>query len=133
MKRLLGVFLVIAIMLLSASCENTPPEPIPMGNGAYWTDEAVMVIQTEEELDAETLHAHLKNSGILLTHTPALAEKIQDLLTTKTKTSIDGDELAILFYQTRDGVSAVYMLEGNTTDVDAEIDDIIQTIKTERQ
>ncbi len=135
MKRLLSMILALAVLCLISGCQigNDTEIPPTLEKGAFWTDDTILIIQSEDEIDAETLKSHCENEGIIAVFSPELASAVQDTLKPNVSVSISGNEKAFLFYINKYGTYSSYFLESNATSIDSEVDDMVKTIKTTRQ
>ncbi len=135
MRRFFAICLILTSLVLLCSCgkpnDDTPEIP---EKGAFWTDEAVMVLQNESEIDAEAMRTHCENKGIIAVFSGEMATAVQDALGPMQVTvDFTGEEEAVLFYINKYGTYTTYCLESNASSNDSEIDDMVHTIKTERQ
>ncbi len=137
MKRIISLFLVFAVIFVFCGCQTdqTDDEDLQKTEkGAFWTDDAVMVLQNESEIDAEAMKTHCENKGIIAVFSGEMATVVQDALgPMKVTVDFTGEEKAVLFYINKYGTYTTYCLESNASSNDSEIDDMIHTIKTERQ
>lgn len=52
------------------------------------------------------------------------------MIATTMTTEFTADDLAVIFYKMADGVPGISLVQGNTTDLDTEIDEMIESAKT---
>ena len=100
--------------------------------GDYWNDDSVFVVSAESDIDAEQIKAHYDNGGIIVVRNWQLADDVEGLLKATVSTSYTDEDLAIIFYKTEGGSTGSGCIQGNTTDLESEIDDMVARAK-ERQ
>lgn len=97
--------------------------------GNYWNDESVMVINTESDIDAEQIKAHYDRDGILVIRDWRLADDVEGIVKATVSTSYTDEDLAIVFYKTKGDSTGSGCIQGNTTDLEGEIDNMVERAK----
>ena len=100
--------------------------------GDYWNDDSVMVINTEKDIDEEKIKAHYDNGGIIVVRNTMLSEDVQSIVKEKVISERDEKDLAVIFYRNKNGVSGTSIIQGNTSDLEEEIDDAVKRAKAEQ-
>lgn len=100
--------------------------------GKYWRDESVMVISTELDIDPEKIKSHYDNGGIIVVRETSLSNDVQIIIKGLELPESDEKDLAALFCKTKDGVSYTGVIQGNTTDLESEIDSMVARAKSEQ-
>lgn len=103
---------------------------LPMGD--YRNDEDVIVINTESDIDAEQLKAHYENGGIIVVRDWQFADDVEGFVKEVVSTSYTAEDLAVVFYKTKSGSTGSGCIQGNTSDLEGEIDCMVERAK-ERQ
>lgn len=101
-------------------------------HGEYVEDKGVLIISKDADLEAVDITEHYSNGSIILVTNWVLAQQVQDTISPTVQTSFSASDAAILFYKQESGVPGTSVIEGNSSDWDAEIDKMIATAK-ERQ
>ena len=100
--------------------------------GKYWNDESVMVINTQADIDAEKIKMHYDNGGIIVVRDTTLSNDVQGILKNTDVPECDEKDLATIFCKTKDGVCYTSVVQGNTSDLEREIDDMVARAKAEQ-
>lgn len=100
--------------------------------GDYWNDEKVIVINTESDIDAEQIKTHCDNGGIIVVRDWQLADDVEGFVKEVVSTSYTAEDLAVVFYKTKSGSTGSGCIQGNTSDLEGEIDCMVERAK-ERQ
>lgn len=132
MKKLISLLLVAVLSFSLCACNQTgAPENPDTGSAAdYLSDETVMIVSEKAELDEAAIKKHYSEGGIVLIRNWELASEVQKMIATTMTTEFTSDDLAVIFYKTADGVPGISLVQGNSTDLDAEIDEMIESAKT---
>lgn len=132
MKKLISLLLVAVLSFSLCACNQTGvPENPDTGSAAdYLSDETVMIVSEKAELDEAAIKKHYSEGGIVLIRNWELASEVQKMIATTMTTEFTSDDLAVIFYKTADGVPGISLVQGNSTDLDAEIDEMIESAKT---
>ena len=101
-------------------------------HGEYVDDKTVLIISKDSDLEAFDITEHYSNGNIILVTNWALAQQVQDTISPTVQTSFSASDASILFYKQESGAPGTSVIEGNSSDLDAEIDKMIATAK-ERQ
>ncbi len=132
MKRLFVILLTCSLLLLLCACNSDTPKPTP-SPGAFRTDESVLILENAAEIDADNIRTHLSNKGIVAVFSKEIASALQEALHPAVAVSFEENDRAVLFYMSKYGAPATYTLQSNADQIDADIDDMIETIRRERQ
>jgi len=132
MKKLISLLLVAVLSFSLCACNQTgAPENPDTGSAAdYLSDETVMIVSEKAELDEAAIKKHYSEGGIVLIRNWELASEVQKMIATTMTTEFTSDDLAVIFYKTADGVPGISLVQGNSTDLDTEIDEMIESAKT---
>lgn len=132
MKKLISLLLVtiLSFSLLCACSQTGTPENLNADSAAdYLSDEAVMIISEKSELEETAIKKHYSDGGIVLIRNWELASEVQKMIATTMTTEFTSDDLAVIFYKMADGVPGISLVQGNSTDLDTEIDEMIESAK----
>lgn len=131
MKKLISLLLVTLLAFSLCACNQTgTPENPDAGSAAdYLSDEAVMIISEKSELEETAIKKHYSDGGIVLIRNWELASEVQKMIATTMTTEFTSDDLAVIFYKMADGVPGISLVQGNSTDLDTEIDEMIESAK----
>ena len=100
--------------------------------GDYWNDENVIVINTEADIDAEQLKAHYENGGIIVVRDWQLANDVETIVRGTNASEHDEKDLATVFCKSKSGAPYTGVVQGNTSDLESEIDDMVARAKSEQ-
>lgn len=116
----------VVIKGTSAFIVNGPKE------GKYWTDENVMVINIESDVAPEQIIAHYENGGIIVVRNRSLSNDVQGIIKDTVVPESDEKDLATVFCKTKSGISFISTIQGNTSDLESEIDDMVASAKSKQ-
>lgn len=97
--------------------------------GKYWSDASVMVINTASDVDAEKITAHYDNGGMIVVRDWQLAGSVQALLKANVAADATQQDLAAVFYKTKSGALGSGFVQGGSSEVEREIDEMIERAK----
>ena len=97
--------------------------------GDYRTDAKVKVIYTEVDIDAEQLKAHYENGGIIVVRDWQLADDVETIVRGTEASEHDEKDLATVFCKSRSGTPYTGVVQGNTSDLEGEIDEMVANAK----
>ena len=100
--------------------------------GAYRNDEKVKIINTESDIDAEQLKAHYDNGGIIVVRDCQLANDVEILVRDVEASEHDEKDLATVFCKSKSGAPYTGVVQGNTSDLESEIDEMVARAKSEQ-
>lgn len=100
--------------------------------GAYRNDEKVKIINTESDIDAEQLKAHYDKGGIIVVRDWQLANDIEIIVRDVEASEHDEKDLATVFCKCKSGAPYTGVVQGNTSDLESEIDDMVARAKSEQ-
>ena len=100
--------------------------------GAYRNDEKVKIINTESDIDAEQLKAHYDKGGIIVVRDWQLANDVEIIVRDVEASEHDEKDLATLFCKSESGAPYTGVVQGNTSDLESEIDDMVARAKSEQ-
>ena len=100
--------------------------------GAYRTDEKVKIINTESDIDAEQLKAHYDNGGIIVVRDWQLANDVEIIVRDVEASEHDEKDLATVFCKSKSGAPYTGVVQGNTSDLEGEIDKMVERAKSEQ-
>jgi len=100
--------------------------------GDYRNDERVMVVSTETDIDAEKIKAHYDNGGIIVVRDWQLTDDVQTIVRGTVATENDEKDLATVFCKSKSGAPYTGVVQGNTSDLESEIDDMVARAKSEQ-
>ena len=103
-----------------------------LSTGDYWNDEDVIVINTESDIDAEQLKAHYDNGGIIVVRDWQLANDVETIVRGTNASEHDESDLATVFCKCKSGAPYTGVVQGNTSDLESEIDDMVARAKSEQ-
>lgn len=131
MKKLFSLLLVTILSFSLCACSQTdaPENPNTDSPAAYLSDEAVMIISEKSELEETAIKKHYSDGGIVLISNWELASEVQTMIATTMTTEFTTDDRAVILYKMADGVPGISLVQGNTSDLDAEIDEMIESAK----
>lgn len=101
-------------------------------SGDYRNDEKVKVVNTESDIDAEQLKAHYENGGIIVVRDWQLANDVETIVRGTNASEHDEKELAIVFCKSKSGAPYTGVVQGNTSDLENEIDNMVARAKSEQ-
>ena len=97
--------------------------------GAYRNDEKVKIINTESDIDAEQLKAHYDNGGIIVVRDWQLANDVEIIVRDVEASEHDEKDLATVFCKSKSGAPYTGVVQGNTSDLEGEIDEMVTNAK----
>ena len=97
--------------------------------GAYRNDEKVKIINTESDIDAEQLKAHYDNGGIIVVRDWQLANDVEIIVRDIEASEHDEKDLATVFCKSKSGAPYTGVVQGNTSDLEGEIDEMVARAK----
>lgn len=100
--------------------------------GDYRNDEKVKVVNTESDIDAEQLKAHYENGGIIVVSDWQLANDVETIVRGTNTSEHDEKDLATVFCKSKSGAPYTGVVQGNTSDLENEIDDMVARAKSEQ-
>ena len=100
--------------------------------GAYRNDEKVKIINTESDIDAEQLKAHYDNGGIIVVRDWQLANDVEIIVRDVEASEHDQKDLATVFCKSKSGAPYTGVVQGNTSDLEDEIDEMVERAKSEQ-
>ena len=103
-----------------------------LSTGDYWNDEDVIVINTESDIDAEQLKAHYDNGGIIVVRDWQFADDVENIVRDTEASEHDEKDLATIFCKCKSGAPYTGVVQGNTSDLESEIDDMVARAKSEQ-
>ena len=103
---------------------------LPTGN--YRNDEKVKIINTESDIDAEQLKAHYENGGIIVVRAWQFANDVETIVRGTNASEHDEKDLATVFCKSKSGAPYTGVVQGNTSDLESEIDEMVARAKSEQ-
>lgn len=100
--------------------------------GDYRSDEKVKVIYTESDIDEAQLKAHYENGGIIVVRDWQLANDVETLVRGVEASEHDEKDLATVFCKSKSGAPYTGVVQGNTSDLEGEIDEMVARAKSEQ-
>ena len=100
--------------------------------GAYRNDEKVKIINTESDIDAEQLKAHYDNGGIIVVRDWHLANDVETIVRGTNASEHEGKDLATVFCKSKSGAPYTGVVQGNTSDLEGEIDEMVERAKSDQ-
>ena len=100
--------------------------------GDYRSDEEVIVINTESDIDAKQLKAHYDNGGIIIVRDWQLANDVETIVRGAEASEHDEKDLATVFCKCKSGAPYTGVVQGNTSDLESEIDKMVARAKSEQ-
>lgn len=100
--------------------------------GAYRNDEKVKIVNTESDIDAELLKVHYENGGIIVVRDWQLANDVETIVRGTNTSEHDEKDLATVFCKSKSGVPYTGVVQGNTSDLENEIDNMVARAKSEQ-
>ena len=100
--------------------------------GGYRNDEKVKVIYTESDIDAEQLKVHYDNGGIIVVRDWQLANDVETIVRGIEASEHDEKDLATVFCKSKSGTPYTGVVQGNTSDLESEIDEMVARAKSEQ-
>lgn len=97
--------------------------------GDYRNDEKVIVINTESDIDAEKIKAHYDNGGIIVVRDWQLADDVEIIVRGTNTSEHDEKDLATVFCKSKSGAPYTGVVQGNTSDLESEIDEMVANAK----
>lgn len=100
--------------------------------GDYRNDEKVKVVNTESDIDAEQLKAHYENGGIIVVSDWQFANDVETIVRGTNTSEHEEKDLATVFCKSKSGAPYTGVIQGNTSDLENEIDDMVARAKSEQ-
>ena len=100
--------------------------------GAYRNDEKVKIINTESDINAEQLKTHYDNGGIIVVRDWQLANDVEIIVRDVEASEHDEKDLATVFCKSKSGAPYTGVVQGNTSDLEGEIDEMVERAKSEQ-
>ena len=100
--------------------------------GAYRNDEKVKIINTESDIDAEQLKAHYDNGGIIVVRDWHLANDVETIVRGTNASEHEEKDLATVFCKSKSGAPYTGVVQGNTSDLEGEIDEMVERAKSDQ-
>ena len=100
--------------------------------GAYRNDEKVKIINTESDIVAEQLKAHYDNGDIIVVRDWQLANDVEIIVRDVEASEHDEKDLATVFCKSKSGAPYTGVVQGNTSDLEGEIDEMVERAKSEQ-
>ena len=97
--------------------------------GDYRNDEKVKIINTESDIDAEQLKAYYENGGIIVVRAWQLADDVENIVRDTEASEHDEKDLATVFCKSKSGAPYTGVVQGNTSDLESEIDEMVTNAK----
>ena len=97
--------------------------------GDHRNDEKVKIINTESDIDAEQLKAHYENGGIIVVRAWQLANDVETIVRGTNASEHDEKDLATVFCKSKSGAPYTGVVQGNTSDLESEIDEMVANAK----
>ena len=135
MKKIISLILTIVCVLGTIGCSSLDNDPTMefvkeyTYQGEYIDDSKLLIIHNNSEVESNEIVKYYENAGIILVTNWVLAEQVQSLLSPTVTSSFSASDVAVLFYKTESGAPGVSIAGGNSSDWDAEIDEMIRTAK----
>ena len=98
--------------------------------GDYRNDEKVKIINTESDIDAEQLKAYYENGGIIVVRSWQLANDVETIVRGTNASEHDEKDLATVFCKSKSGAPYTGVVQGNTSDLESEIDEMVARAKS---
>ena len=103
---------------------------LPTGDNR--NDEKVKIINTESDIDAEQLKAHYDNGGIIVVRDWQLANDVETIVRGTNASEHEEKDLATVFCKSKSGAPYTGVVQGNTSDLEGEIDEMVERAKSEQ-
>ena len=100
--------------------------------GDYRTDAKVKVICSASEIDEAQLKAHYENGGIIVVRDWRLANDVENVVRGVESSEHDEKDLATVFCKSKSGAPYTGVVQGNTSDLEGEIDEMVANAKSEQ-
>lgn len=100
--------------------------------GDYRNDEKVKIINTESDIDADQLKAHYENGGIIVVRDWQLANDVENIVRGAGASEQDEKDLATIFCKCKSDAPYTGVVQGNTSDLESEIDEMVSRAKNEQ-
>ena len=100
--------------------------------GDYRNGEKVKIINTESDIDAEQLKAYYENGGIIVVRAWPLANDVETIVRGTNASEHDEKDLATVFCKSKSGAPYTGVVQGNTSDLESEIDEMVARAKSEQ-
>ena len=100
--------------------------------GDYRSDEKVKIINTEADIDEDQLKAHYENGGIIVVRDWRLANDVENVVRGVESSEHDEKDLATVFCKCKSGAPYTGVVQGNTSDLESEIDEMVARAKSEQ-
>ena len=100
--------------------------------GDYRNDGKVKIINTESDIDAERLKAHYDKGGIIVVRDWQLANDVEIIVRDVEASEHDEKDFATVFCKSKSGAPYTGVVQGNTSDLEGEIDEMVERAKSEQ-
>ena len=100
--------------------------------GDYRTDAKVKVICSASDIDEAQLKAHYENGGIIVVRDWRLANDVENVVRGVESSEHDEKDLATVFCKSKSGAPYTGVVQGNTSDLKGEIDEMVANAKSEQ-
>ncbi len=100
-----------------------------IAQGNYWKDDKVIVINDENDIVAEQIKAHYDNNGVIVVRDWKLVNDIETIVSGVESTERDEKDLATVFCKTKSNTTYTGVVQGNTSDLESEIDEMVSNAK----
>ena len=100
--------------------------------GDYRNDEKVKIINIKSDIDTEQLKAHYENGGIIVVRDWQLANDVETIVRGTNTSEHDEKDLATVFCKCKSGAPYTGVVQGNTSDLENEIDEMVARAKNEQ-
>lgn len=100
-----------------------------IAQGNYWKDDKVIVINDENDIVAEQIKAHYDNNGVIVVRDWKLVNDIETIVSGVDSAERDEKDLATVFCKTKSNTTYTGVVQGNTSDLESEIDKMVSNAK----
>ena len=97
--------------------------------GSYWQDENVLVINDISDVDSKKIKDFYDSMGIIVIRSYDVADDVEAIIKSGVTSNYTPEDLAVIFYKTDKGSTGSGCIQGNTTELDREIDDMISRVR----
>ena len=97
--------------------------------GDYRYDDQVMVVTNEADVDTEQIKFHYENGGIIVVNNWQLSDDVQTIVRESLLVECDEKNLATVLCKSKSGAPYTGVIQGNTKDLESEIDDMVAHAK----
>ena len=132
MKKALSLLLIVLMLFGLCACGKTeaPEVSTTEYTAAYLSDESVLVIIKESDIDESKIKSHYDDGGIVLVKNWELASKVQEIIETTLVIDFSAEDSAVIFHLNADGTPGLFVTGGNSTTLEMDIDDLIEEAKS---